>query len=66
MRLHLLKQTVELWDTLMAINTRSVLILTQEYARARIAAGKGGAVVNVSSMSAFTGFISRFSSVNQR
>jgi NAD(P)-dependent dehydrogenase (short-subunit alcohol dehydrogenase family) len=49
--------SVESFDTLMAINTRSVLILTQEYARARIAAGKGGAVVNVSSMSAFTGFI---------
>ena len=49
--------SVESFDTLMAINARSALIMTQEYAKTRIAAGKGGAVVNVSSMSAFTGFI---------
>lgn len=48
--------SVESFDALMAINARSALIMTQEYARARIAAAKGGAVVNVSSMSAFTGF----------
>ena len=48
--------TVEAFDTTMAVNTRAPLIFTQEYARARIAAGKGGAVVNVSSLSAFTGF----------
>lgn len=49
--------SIESFDTLMAINTRSALIMTQEYAKARIAAGQGGAIVNVSSMSAFTGFI---------
>jgi L-xylulose reductase len=48
--------TVESFDQLMAVNTRAPLIFVQEYAKARIAAGKGGAVVNVSSMSAFTGF----------
>lgn len=51
-----LDATVESFDATMAVNTRAPLIFTQEYARARIAAGKGGAVVNVSSLSAFTGF----------
>ncbi|MDQ6433350.1 SDR family oxidoreductase [Mesorhizobium sp. LHD-90] len=48
--------TVESFDALIAVNTRAPLIFSQEYARARIAAGKGGAIVNVSSISAFTGF----------
>lgn len=47
---------VESFDELIAVNTRAPLIFTQEYARARIASGKPGAVVNVSSLSAFTGF----------
>ncbi|MDV7143938.1 SDR family oxidoreductase [Tropicimonas sp. TH_r6] len=44
------------FDALMAINARAALIVTQEYAKARIAAGGGGSVVNVSSMSAFFGW----------
>jgi len=48
--------TVESFDRLMAINTRAPLIFSQEYAKARIAAGEGGAIVNISSASAFTGF----------
>jgi NAD(P)-dependent dehydrogenase (short-subunit alcohol dehydrogenase family) len=51
-----LEVTVESFDRLLAVNTRAPLIFTQEYAKARIAAGKGGAIVNVSSISAFTGF----------
>jgi NAD(P)-dependent dehydrogenase (short-subunit alcohol dehydrogenase family) len=44
------------FDHLMAVNTRAPMIVAQEYARACIAAGKGGAIVNVSSNSATTGF----------
>lgn len=49
--------SVESFDTLMAINARATLIMTQEYSKACIASGRGGSVVNVSSMSAFTGFV---------
>ena len=49
--------SVESFDTLMAINARAALIMTQEYAKACIAAGRGGSIVNVSSMSSFVGFI---------
>ena len=49
--------SVESFDTLMAINARAALIMTQEYAKACIAAGKGGSIVNVSSMSSFVGFV---------
>lgn len=51
-----LDTTVEAFDHLIAVNCRAPLIVAQEYARERIAAGKGGAVVNVSSISAFIGF----------
>ncbi len=48
--------TVDAFDHLIAVNARAPMILAQEYARQRIAEGKGGAIVNVSSNSAFTGF----------
>jgi L-xylulose reductase len=48
--------TVEAFDHLIAVNTRAPLIVSQEYARSRIARGLGGAIVNVSSASATTGF----------
>ncbi|MEP6563599.1 MAG: SDR family oxidoreductase, partial [Mesorhizobium sp.] len=48
--------TVEAFDHLIAVNTRAPLIVSQEYARSRIARGVGGAIVNVSSASATTGF----------
>jgi len=51
-----LDTTIEAFDFLHAVNTRSALILSQEYARDRIGRGLGGAIVNVSSVSAFTGF----------
>ena len=48
--------TVEAFDHLIAVNTRAPMIVAQEYARARIARGAGGAIVNVSSLSSLTGF----------
>lgn len=51
-----LDTSVEAFDRTMAVNCRAPLIVSQEYARERIAAGKGGAIVNVSSVSSFIGF----------
>lgn len=48
--------SVETFDRIMAVNTRAPMIISQEYARSRIAKGSGGAIVNVSSISAFVGF----------
>ncbi len=48
--------TVETFDALMAVNCRAPMILSQVYARDRLARGLGGAVVNVSSISSFIGF----------
>lgn len=47
---------VETFDKLMAVNCRAPMILSQIYARDRLARGLGGAIVNVSSMSSFIGF----------
>ncbi len=44
------------FDSVYAVNTRATMIVSQEYARARIAAGGGGSIVNVSSMSSLVGF----------
>lgn len=46
----------ETFDHIMAVNTRSALIMAQEYARDRIARGLGGSIVNVSSISSTVGF----------
>lgn len=51
-----LEVTIEAFDRVQAVNVRAALIVAQEYARDRIAAGAGGAIVNVSSMSSFVGF----------
>lgn len=51
-----LDTTVEAFDKLIAINTRAPMIVAQDYARERIAAKKGGAIVNVSSVASFIGF----------
>ena len=51
-----LEVTVDAFDEVQAVNTRAALIVAQEYARARIVAGGGGAIVNVSSISSFIGF----------
>ncbi len=46
----------ETFDAVMAVNCRAPMIVTQEYARPLLAAGRGGAIVNVSSLAAFVGF----------
>lgn len=48
--------SIEAFDRLIAVNTRAPLIVSQEYAKDRIAKKLQGAIVNVSSNSAFTGF----------
>lgn len=48
--------TVETFDMIMAVNCRAPMILSQAYARDRIARKAPGAIVNVSSISAFIGF----------
>ncbi|MBB3936187.1 SDR family oxidoreductase [Aureimonas phyllosphaerae] len=45
--------SVENFDLLYAVNTRAPMIVAQEYARERVAAGKPGAIVNVSSCASF-------------
>ena len=47
---------VETFDLLMAVNCRAPLIVSQVYARDRLARGLPGAIVNVSSLSSFIGF----------
>jgi NAD(P)-dependent dehydrogenase (short-subunit alcohol dehydrogenase family) len=44
------------FDLLYAVNTRAPMIVAQEFARALVAEGRKGAIVNVSSASAFVGF----------
>jgi NAD(P)-dependent dehydrogenase (short-subunit alcohol dehydrogenase family) len=51
-----LETRVESFDTIQAVNVRAPLIVSQVYAKNRIAAGGGGAIVNVSSIAAFNGF----------
>ncbi len=46
---------IETFDAVMAVNCRAPMILSQVYARERIARGVPGAIVNVSSISAFLG-----------
>jgi NAD(P)-dependent dehydrogenase (short-subunit alcohol dehydrogenase family) len=51
-----LDTTPETFDTVMAVNVRAPLILSQEYARDLIARDQKGAIVNVSSIASFLGF----------
>ena len=51
-----LDTSVQNFDAIQAINVRAPLIVSQVYARHRIAQGGGGAIVNVSSIAAFNGF----------
>lgn len=48
--------TDEAFDLVHAVNTRAAMIVAQEFARARIVAGGGGGIVNVSSISSYMGF----------
>lgn len=44
------------YETVMGINLRAALICAQDFARARVAAGGGGAIVNVTSIAGHRGF----------
>jgi len=45
----LLEGTAEEWDRVNAVNSRGAFLATREAARAMVAAGKGGRIVNISS-----------------
>lgn len=45
----LFDERVEVWDTVYAVNTRGTFLMTRAAARAMIAAGNGGRIVNFSS-----------------
>ncbi|MFO1143857.1 MAG: SDR family oxidoreductase, partial [Amaricoccus sp.] len=47
--------TTDNFDLLYAVNTRAPMIVAQEYARALVAEGRPGAIVNVSSNASFVG-----------
>ncbi|MBL4928092.1 SDR family oxidoreductase [Fuscibacter oryzae] len=51
-----LDMTEEGYEAVMGINLRAALICAQEFARARVAAGRGGAIVNVTSIAGHRGF----------
>ena len=44
------------YDAVLGINLRAALICCQEFARARVAAGGGGAIVNITSIAGHRGF----------
>lgn len=48
--------STETFDAIMAVNCRAPIIISQVYARGRIALGRPGAIVNVSSIASFIGF----------
>ncbi|MDB5968640.1 MAG: alcohol dehydrogenase [Hydrocarboniphaga sp.] len=50
----LLETTVGEWDRIMAVNARGPLLMTREIARAMVASGAGGRIVNIASNSART------------
>ena len=58
-RCDLLEMTEESYDYVMGINTKGTLFLTQEVANQMIKQGAGGAIVNISSCSAYTSSTSR-------
>ena len=58
-RRDILEMTEESYDYVMGINTKGTLFLTQLVANKMVAAGKGGAIVNISSCSAYTSSTSR-------
>ncbi|MBR6915334.1 MAG: 3-ketoacyl-ACP reductase [Clostridia bacterium] len=58
-RRDVLEMTEESYDFVMGINTKGTFFLTQSVANEMIKAGRGGAIVNVSSMSAYTSSTSR-------
>lgn len=51
-----LDMTEDGYETVLGINLRAALICAQEFARARVAAGGGGAIVNIGSIAGHRGF----------
>ena len=58
-RRDILEMTEESYDFVMGINTKGTLFLTQAVANEMLRQGKGGAIVNISSCSAYTSSTSR-------
>lgn len=58
-RRDILEMTEESYDYVMGINTKGTLFLTQAVANQMVLQGKGGAIVNISSCSAYTSSTSR-------
>lgn len=58
-RRDILEMTEESYDFVMGINTKGTLFLTQAVANQMVRQGKGGAIVNISSCSAYTSSTSR-------
>ena len=58
-RRDILEMTEESYDFVMGINTKGTLFLTQTVANEMLRQGKGGAIVNISSCSAYTSSTSR-------
>ena len=58
-RRDILEMTEESYDEVMGINTKGTLFLTQAVANLMVGAKKGGAIVNISSCSAYTSSPSR-------
>lgn len=48
-RQYLLDETAEGWDRIHAVNARGTFLMTREVARAMVAAGHGGRIVNIAS-----------------
>jgi NAD(P)-dependent dehydrogenase (short-subunit alcohol dehydrogenase family) len=48
---HLVETTVEQWDAIQAVNLRGTFLCTREAAKRMQAAGRGGRIVNISSVS---------------
>ena len=51
----LLEERAEVWDTVYAVNCRGTFLMTQAVARAMIAAGRGGRIINFSSAASLRG-----------
>jgi NAD(P)-dependent dehydrogenase (short-subunit alcohol dehydrogenase family) len=58
-RRDILEMSEESYDYVMGINTKGTLFLTQAVANQMVLQGKGGAIVNISSCSAYTSSTSR-------
>jgi NAD(P)-dependent dehydrogenase (short-subunit alcohol dehydrogenase family) len=51
----ILEERVEVWDTVYAVNSRGTFLMTQAAARAMIAGGRGGRIINFSSGASLRG-----------